>query len=119
MEQITVFLSTYGWQLALIALAGVVILGILKYTNAFSKIEKANRKPIYFVISIGFSLIAAVIYLAVLKQLTFGYFTTIAIAIYALNQTFYAIYETTNLKDLLTKLADTIKQKIEEKKNKE
>ena len=44
MEQLEVFILNYGWQLGLIALVGVIILGILKYANAFSKIENEKRK---------------------------------------------------------------------------
>lgn len=116
MEELMIFLSTYGWQLALIALIGIVILGVLKYTNAFVKIEKDKRKPIYFAISVGFSLIATIIYLLIIKEFTIEYIVTVATAIYALNQTFYAIYETTTLRDLICKLLDIIKERIENKK---
>lgn len=115
MEELMIFLSTYGWQLALIALIGIVILGALKYTNAFAKIEKDKRKPIYFAISVGFSLIATIIYLLVIKEFTIEYIVTVATAIYALNQTFYAIYETTTLRDLICKLLDIIKERIKNK----
>ncbi len=112
MEELIVFLGIYGWQLALIALLGVIILGILKYTNAFAKIEKEKRKPIYFAITVGFSLIASIIYLIVIKQFEINYVITVATAIYALNQTFYTIYENTSLRDLICKLLDIIKEKI-------
>lgn len=115
MEELILFLNNYGWQLAIIALIGVVILGVLKYTNAFSKIEKEKRKPVYFAISIGFSFIATVIYLLVIKKFTIEYVVTISAAIYALNQTFYAIYETTTLRDLICRLLDFIKEKIKTK----
>lgn len=122
-QQFTTFISTYGWQLALIALAGIVILGILKYANVFSKIEKENRKPIYLAISVGFSLIGSAIYLSVIKKFEIGYFFAIAIAILALNQTMYSIYENTNLRDLLHKIfgaiSQKIKSKIESKENKD
>ena len=111
------FLQTYGWQLALIALVGIVALGVLKYTNAFSKVEKEKRKPIYFAITIGFSFIATIVYLVIIKQFEFDYLIAITAAIYALNQTMYAIYETTNLRDLFTKLLDFFTKKVTEKKN--
>lgn len=114
-QQFTTFISTYGWQLALIALAGIVILGILKYANVFSKIEKENRKPIYLAISVGLSLIGSAIYLAVIKQLEIGYFAAVAVAILALNQTMYSIYENTNLRDLLHKIFGAISQKVKSK----
>lgn len=116
MEELMIFLATYGWQLALIALLGIVLLGVLKYANVFSKIDKDKRKPIYFAISIGFSLIATAIYLVILKQFEINYFIAVATAIYALNQTFYAIYETTTLRELLSKVFAIISEKIKNRK---
>lgn len=116
MEELIIFLGTYGWQLALIALLGVILLGILKYANVFANIEKEKRKPIYFIISVGFSLIAAGVYLVVIKQFEINYFITVATAIYALNQTFYAIYETTTLRELLSKVFAIISEKIKNRK---
>jgi hypothetical protein len=116
MEQMVTFYTQHGWQLALIALLGIIILGVLKYANVFSKVEKEKRKPIYFAISIGFSLVATVIYLLIIKQFTVDYFFTVALAIYALNQAMYSVYETTSLRDLLGKLVVIVKNKIEAKK---
>ena len=115
MEQITIFFAQYGWELALIAFVGVVLLGILKYANVFSKIEKDKRKPIYFAISIGFSIIATMIYLAVIEQFEINYIITISTAIYALNQAMYAIYETTTLRDLLAKIFNGLSEIIKKK----
>lgn len=112
MDQLELFLMNYGWQLGLIALGGIILLGILKYANAFSKIEKEKRKPIYFAFSIGFSLVATIIYLLCIGQFDFSYVVTITIAIYGLNQTMYAIYETTKLRDLLAMILDIIKAKF-------
>ncbi len=116
MEELQLFFLNYGWQLGLIALGGIILLGVLKYTNAFSKVAKENRKPIYFAFSMGFSLIATIIYLLVIGQFEFGYIITFTIAIYGLNQTMYAIYETTKLKDLLCKVLKAIVEKVKEKK---
>ena len=115
-QQFTTFVASYGWQLALIALAGIIILGVLKYANVFSKIDKENRKPIYLAISVGFSVIASAIYLAVIKQLEIKYFCAVAAAILALNQTMYSIYENTKLRDLLHKILGAIDAKIKYKK---
>lgn len=121
-QQLTTFVANYGWQLALIALSGIVILGVLKYANIFSKIEKENRKPVYLAISVGLSIIGSAIYLAAIKKFEFGYFAAVAFAILALNQTMYSIYENTNLRDLLHKIFceidEKIKSKIEAKENK-
>lgn len=119
MEELIVFMNTYSWQLALIALIGIVILGVLKYLNVFEKVEKEKRKILYLAITVGFSIIATVIYLVVVeKHFTLEYTVAIATAIYALNQTFYTIYENTSLRDLVLKLLDFIKKIIKEKKEK-
>ena len=115
-QQFTTFVASYGWQLALIALAGIIILGGLKYTNVFSKIEKENRKPIYLAISVGFSIITSAIYLAAIKKFDITYFCAIAAAIFSLNQTMYYIYENTKLRDLLHKIFGAIYAKIKFKK---
>ena len=109
MDELVVFLTNYGWQLALIALAGIIILGVLKYCNVFSKFDEKIRHVFYLLISVGISVIGAIIYLACMKSLTVEYAFAVAAAILALNQTFYAIYDTTTLKDLVTKLLDWIK----------
>ena len=118
-QQFTTFIAVYGWQLALIALVGIIILGVLKYANVFSKIDKENRQPIYLAISVGFSVVASAIYLAVIKQFEITYFCAIAAAILALNQTMYSIYENTKLRDLLHKIFGAIDTKIKAKKIKD
>lgn len=118
-QQFTTFVAAYGWQLALIALAGIIILGVLKYANVFSKIDKENRKPIYLAISVGFSVIASAIYLAVIKQFDITYFCAVAAAIFTLNQTMYSIYENTKLRNLLHKIFGAIDVKIKAKKIKD
>jgi hypothetical protein len=118
MEKMFLFLESYGWQLALIAFVGIVILGVLKYANAFKKVKEENRKPIYFAISVGFSLVATIIYLLIIGQFDLNHIFAVTAAIYALNQTMYSVYETTKLKDLVCKLLTLIKAKIAEKKNK-
>lgn len=114
MEQITLFIAHYGWEIALIALAGVVLLGILKYANVFSKVEKDKRKPLYFAVSVGFSVLATVIYLGFKGQFELNYILTISMAIYTLNQAMYAVYETTTLKDLVSKILLIASKKIQQ-----
>lgn len=114
MEQITLFIEHYGWEIALIALVGVVLLGILKYANVFSKVEKEKRKPLYFAVSVGFSVIATVIYLGLKGQFELNYILTISMAIYTLNQAMYAVYETTTLRDLVSKILLIASKKIQQ-----
>lgn len=115
MEQFSTFIATYGWQLALIALIGIIILGALKYANAFSKVAKEKRKPIYFGISMGFSVVASAIYLLIIKQFDINYLLTFSFTTYGLNQTMYSIYENTSLRDLLAKISKVIADKISKK----
>lgn len=115
MEELMSFALTYGWQIALIALVGIIGLGVMKYANAFKKIDKKYRPPIYLAISVGFSIISTIIYLLIIEQFSFAYVVTISAAIYGLNQTMYAIYETTKLKDLIAKILNFITEKIKQK----
>lgn len=112
MDELLVFLETYGWQLALIALAGVIILGILKYCKVFDKFEEKLRHFFYLLVSVGISIVGSIIYLACVHQLDVVLVFTLAGAIFALNQAFYTIYDTTSLRSLLKKIWTWIKSLI-------
>ena len=114
MEHITLFIAQYGWELALIAFAGVVLLGILKYANVFSEVGKEKRKPLYFAITVGFSVLTTIIYLGFKGQFELNYILTISMAIYTLNQAMYAVYETTTLRDLVSKILVIVSKKIQQ-----
>ena len=117
MDELLVFLQTYGPWVALIALVGIVILGVLKYCNVFNKFEEKIRHVLYLIISVGISIIGSVIYLACVHQVDVTYIFTVAAAILALNQTFYTIYSNLSLKELFLKLIDWVKGLISKKKN--
>ena len=119
MENLIKFFTAYGLAITLIALAGIVILGILKYCNLFRKLEERKRHYIYLTISVGLSLIGTAIYLLVVGQFEFNYFLLIASAIYALNQTFYNIFKITPINTLFRKILDFLFKAAEEKVNKE
>lgn len=119
MEELLNFLRLYGWQLALIALAGIIILGVLKYCNVFSKFEEKIRHVFYLLISVGISIIGSIIYLACVGSLTVEFAFAVAAAILALNQTFYTIYSNLSLKELFLKLIDWIKGLISGSKGQE
>ena len=112
------FFKTNGLVLTIIAIVGIVILGVLKYCNLFKKIDESKRHYIYLGISVGFSIIATIIYLACIQQLTFTYVYTVAAAIYALNQTFYAVFKITPVNKVvakvLTLLLGLFKKKVPE-----
>lgn len=102
----------YGVAIMCIALAGIVILGILKYCNVFKKLEEKYRHYAYLGISIALSVIGSVIYLACVHQLTFSIVCSLAVLIFGLNQAAYAIYANTPIKELFIKVLDAIKKLI-------
>lgn len=104
MDTLIKFFTSYGLVLTVIAIAGIIILGVLKYCNLFKKIDENKRHYIYLIISVGLSVIATVIYLAIVKQLNIEYVLTVAAAIYALNQTFYNIFKITPINALAVKI---------------
>lgn len=116
LDSLITFYGQYGWQMALIALAGIVILGVLKYLKVFDKIDKEKRKPIYLAISVGLSAIGAAIYLLCIQQFQIDYFVTMLLTLYTINQAMYAVYETTTLKQLVAKIVEWIKEKLLAKK---
>lgn len=108
METLLEFFKNYGLPITIIAVVGIVVLGILKYCNLFKKIAENKRHYIYFAISVGLSVLATIIYLLIVKQFAAGYVVAIALAIYALNQTFYNIFKITPINELARKLLDFI-----------
>lgn len=120
MNELIIFFQNYGLPITLIALLGVMVLGILKYCNVFSKIAEKYRHWIYIGISVAISVVGTVIYLAIAGQFDINYILTISAALFALNQAFYSIFKATSINDLGTKVLDIIVQvwnKIKEKKN--
>lgn len=116
MNELITFFNNYGLAITIIAVVGIIILGVLKYCNLFKKLEEKNRHYIYLAISISISLIASAVYLLITKQFVWDYFLIIAGAIYVLNQTFYNIFKTTSLNALGTKILDFIKAWFVKKK---
>ena len=119
MNELLVFFQNYGLPLTLIAILGVVVLGVLKYCNVFSKLDEKYRHWVYIGISVAISVVGTMIYLAIVKQFEINYILTISAALFALNQAFYSIFKATSLNDLGTKVLDILKQlwnKIKEKK---
>lgn len=116
MDEIVVFFQQHGPWLTLIAVVGIVLLGVLKYCNVFKKFDEKVRHVLYLIITVGISSVGSVIYLACVHQLDIAYIATLATAIFALNQAFYTIYDTTTLKELFNKLLEWVKGLINKKK---
>lgn len=110
MNELLNFFTTYGLAITIIAVIGIIILGILKYCNVFKKFDEKKRHFLYLAISVGISLLASIVYLLIIKQFQWDNFIVIAGAIYALNQTFYNIFKTTSLNALGTMVLDFVKR---------
>ena len=102
----------YGVAIMCIALAGIIVLGILKYCNVFKKLEEKYRHYAYLGISIVLSVVGSVIYLACVHELTFSTVCSLTTVIFGLNQAAYAIYANTPIKELVVKILDEIKKLI-------
>ena len=110
MNELLTFFANYGLAITIIAVVGIIILGVLKYCKVFKKFDEKKRHFLYLAISVGISLIASIVYLLIIKEFQWDNFIVIAGAIYALNQTFYNIFKTTSLNALGTMLLDFIKR---------
>lgn len=122
MDSILNFLSQYGVALCLIAILGIVVLGVLKYSNAFKKLDEEKRHYAYIGVALAISLLGSGIYLACIKSFEWNYFFALAGAIYALDQTFYNLFKVTSLNELGKKLLDVLVvliKKLFEKKDDE
>ena len=108
MEELVVFFANYGLWITLIAIVGIAGLGVMKYCNLFKKIDETKRHYIYLLISVGFSVIATAIYLAAVGTFEWNYFLAVSAAMYALNQTFYAIFKVTPVNKMATMVLDWV-----------
>lgn len=108
MDEFIQFFARFGLPITLIAFAGIVILGIMKYCGLFTGLQERTRHFVYVGISAGLSIIGSVIYLLIAGQFELNFIVAIALAIYALNQTWYNIFKVTSFNDLMTKLLTKI-----------
>lgn len=116
-ELLDLFTKAGGsWVVPIIAVVGIIILGILKYCATFAKIEEQYRHYIYIGISMGISLLGTGIYLAVTKTFTINLFFALATIIWTINQTAYNLFSVLSLKELFIKLLDWIKNLISKNK---
>lgn len=104
------FFSEYGWQMTVLALSGIFLLGVLKSVKAFDWIRiyavegeektlqvdktKQVKKIVYTFISAGLSVAACCIYLTIINtELTATLILTISGTIWSMNTITYMLYE--------------------------
>lgn len=122
MDSILEFFAQHGLWLTLIAVIGIIVLGILKYTGAFKKLSENARHICYLAISVGLSIIGSIIYTLCVGAFDWKEMFALAGAILALNQTFYSLYANLTLKELWEKFVAWAKdyfQKSDEPKDQE
>lgn len=108
MDEFISFFANFGFPITLIAFAGIVILGMLKYCKFFVRYEEKTRHFLYLGISIGLSVIGSIVYMLFTNAFTIQRLVAITLAIYALNQTWYNIFKVTSFNDLMTKVLTKI-----------
>lgn len=134
------FFSAYGWQMTVLALSGIFILGVLKSFKAFDWIRiyavvgeektlqvdktKQLKKIVYTFISAGLSVAACCVYLTIINtELTATLILTISGTIWSMNIITYMLYENLGVravwkaflnwaKGLILSTTATIKEKI-------
>lgn len=109
------FVKDYGWQLALVALVGILVVGILKHYNVFDKVAKGNRKFIFFPLSAVISVACCVAYVfGVRKEWALSLdavgWVCFCFAIVAYTIVVYALYENLGIRNLLQALYKVLKE---------
>jgi hypothetical protein len=136
------FFSAYGWQMTVLAVSGIFLLGVLKSVKAFDWIRiyageektlqvdktKQVKKIVYTFISAGLSVSACCVYLTIINtELTATLILTISGTVWSLNTIAYMLYENLGVravwksflnwaKNLILSTTATIKEKIAAKK---
>lgn len=94
------FFKNYGWQLTLLALSGIVVLGFLKWVGVFNKLKDESKKYVYYALSCVLSIIACTIYILVTHTFAWASYGILCCAVIGLTGAVYTIYENTGLRKL-------------------
>lgn len=102
------FFKNYGWQLGLLSLSGIVILGLLKKIGVFKKLADKHKKYVYSGISALLSIIACTIYILATSKFEIVSYLTMCGLVIVLTITTYHIYEHTGARWLWNKIFDWV-----------
>lgn len=116
-DMILTFMANHGWKLTLIALSGILLLGILKFFHIFDNLSKGKRNACYIGISTLYSIITAMIYLLAVGKCDAIKMCFLAGGIYMLNQAAYATYENYGVRALFRKIFNSIRNSFKHKKS--
>lgn len=114
MEELQIFFTQYGLSQTVIAIAGLLLLGILKYRGAFARLEEKKRHICYLCFSVGFSVLLSALVLFIRHEWQMSLFLSLATATLTLNQSFYSLYKATSLEKLTPKILSFLMKKAKE-----
>ena len=125
---ITSFLTDYGWQIALLALSGILVVGCLKCLRAFNWIKvyvknedgtktedelksKHLRKFVYYILNCVIAVAVCSIYIYFMRGgfSNANYWAVLAISTIAYSTTIYAVYENLGIRSLWQIILNGIK----------
>lgn len=129
MNVISNFLTNYGWQIALLALSGILVVGFLKLVKAFDWIKvyttqqdgtkvlnetktKHVKKFIYYALNCIISVSVCTIYVYFMRGIEIGdlnYWGVMVASVIAYSTTIYAVYENFGIRTLCQIIGNGIK----------
>lgn len=98
------FFKTYGLNLSLLALTGIVVLGCLKWFGCFKKIKAEYKKYVYFGTSCVLSIIACTIYILAIHEFAWTSYLLLCVAVIGFTIAVYGLYEHSGLRTAWKKL---------------
>lgn len=117
-EMVIRFFTTYGWQLGIIALSGIVLLGVLKAFGVFNKIASTKRKYVYTAVSVALSLVGGAAYLGIVGNFDWKAFLVMVPLVYSVNQIAYNVYENTGVRAAFRAIFGKIVDRLKSSKDK-
>lgn len=97
------FFKSYGWQIGLLALSGMVILGFLKWIGRFKKLPTSDKKYVYYAINCSLSIIACTIYIIINNSFEISSWLILSGAVILLTGMVYNVWENSGLRLLWKK----------------
>ena len=103
-DMIITFFKDYGWQLGLLALSGMVLLGLLKWIGCFKKLPTKAKKYVYYALSCFFSIVACTIYILLMHTFDWINWLILCGSVVLFTGGVYNAWENTHLRELWKKL---------------
>ena len=94
------FFKNYGWQLTLLALSGIIVLGFLKWVGVFNKVKADVKKYVYYGLSCILSIVACTIYILATHTFAWASYGILCCVVIGVTGAVYIIYENTGLRKL-------------------